>query len=57
MEFTVIPISTLEVYDYTSKKLTSHKGFAFIDNDGKTIIQCYGEGKRDLIKSMLENGE
>jgi len=53
MKFTIIQIRSMEVYDHTSKKTIFYLGWAFIDCKGKTIIQCYGNSKRDLIKEML----
>jgi len=57
MKFTIINIRNLEVYDRTTKNWTVYPGYAFLDEDNKTIIQCYGDGKRVLIEKYLKDGK
>jgi len=54
MEFTIIQIRMLEVYDPISKQIMAYPGWAFIDNEGHTIIQCYGKNKKDLFEKILQ---
>ena len=53
MEYTIIEISPLVTLD--DKKRVTTLGFAFIDSDGKTMVQCYGTNKRDLIIEYLKS--
>ena len=56
MEFTIIQIRSLVVFDKDSKQHLSFPGWAFLDCKGKTIIQCYGESKKESIeKHLTEN--
>ena len=55
MEFTIIQIRSLGVYDPTSKNIIAYPGWAFVDKEGHTIIQCYGKNKKDLIEKILSN--
>ena len=36
------------------KKTIRKKGYAFIDESGRTIIIVYGEGRRDLLKKYFD---
>lgn len=56
MIFTIKNIKSLQIYDQSLKVMMSHPGWAFIDSEGKTIIQVYGESKKkSLIKYLSDD--
>ena len=56
MIYTIKNIKSLQIYDPTLKVMMSHPGWAFIDSEGRTIIQVYGESKKkSLIKYLSDD--
>jgi len=53
MEFTIINIRNLEVYDKTTKNWSIYPGYAFLDKNRKTITQCYSENNKKMIEKYL----
>lgn len=50
---TIEKISNIEIYDYDKKKTATLPGWVFLDEHGRTIIQAFGEWKKELIKDIL----
>jgi len=52
MKFTIKSIAPLKSLD-ENKKVVLIDGYAFIDEEGRTIIQAYGRARKDQLSKYL----
>ena len=54
MKHTIVKMKQPLVYTENKKEITT-EGYAFLDENGGTIIIVYGEGRRDDMDKYLTN--
>ena len=55
MNFTIEKINDIILTDNETKKKVTIPGWAFIDEQGHTLIQIYGVKKKNLVIKILKS--
>jgi len=53
MKFTIKNVAPLKTLSDDNKKVILLNGYAFIDEEGRTIMMAYGDRRKDMLAKYL----